>query len=345
MGAPPAYSADGQWVAFSARPVDGSHGPDIYAWRVGDPKATTLTDDHGSVFSGWVDNQIIVSTARVAEAVVSEASDAPTPDAVLTPVPEASPDATPSPVPEASPDASFVPDASVVPDAAPAAETDPATVVARSFLIDPVGVVVTELARDGIWRPVVDPTSRVVVFWTGSLAWSPTDQAWLPAVGQLVIGDWQSVLGHAPAPEATPAPDATPDPDATPSPEATPTPVTMPDLPLPSQAVGVDVSDWEVRFDPAGRRLGVWVADAAAPGTGRLALVAVESDGSLGAVLLADAAALPGFSLGDDRLAWSTPPGRNGQGSLVTVFAWRGDDAGQLYGMPESGEEPIVVVR
>jgi len=103
--------------------------------------------------------------------------------------------------------------------------------------------------------------------------------------------------------------------------------------------------DWEVRFDPAGRRLGVWVADPAVPGTGRLSLVAVESDGSLGDVLLADAAALPGFSVGADRLAWSTPPGRNGQGSLVTVFAWRGDAAGQLYGMPDPGDEPIVVVR
>ncbi len=343
VGTPPAYSADGQWVAFSARPVDGSSGPDIYAWRVGDQKAVALTTDHGSVFSGWVGNQIIGSTARVAETAAADASDAPTPDVAWTPGPETSPGVSP------------VPDA--VPDAVPAAEADPTTVVARSFLIDPDGAVVTEIVRDGIWRPVVDPTARVVVFWTGSLAWSEADRAWLPAKGELVLGAWQAVLGRAPAPEATATPDATPAPDgmpapattpapyATPVPDATPTPVTTPDRALPAGAVGPDVANWEVRFDPAGRRLGVWVADPAAPGTGRLALVAVESDGSLGAVLLSDAAALPGFSVGADRLAWSTPPGRNGQGSLVTVFAWRGDDAGQLYGMPDPGEEPIVVVH
>ena len=39
VGTSPAYSADGQWVAFSARPADGSQGPDIYAWRVGEPQA------------------------------------------------------------------------------------------------------------------------------------------------------------------------------------------------------------------------------------------------------------------------------------------------------------------
>ena len=121
--------------------------------------------------------------------------------------------------------------------------------------------------------------------------------------------------------------------------------MTSSDAALPAAAVGADIADWEVRFDPAGRFLGVWVADPAAPGSGRLALVAVNSDASLGDVLLADAAALPGFSVGADRLAWSTPPGRNGQGSLVTVFAWSGADAGQLYGMPDPGEEPVVVVR
>ncbi|MFH1474471.1 MAG: zf-HC2 domain-containing protein [Chloroflexota bacterium] len=277
VGAPPAYSADGKWVAFSARPADGSHGPDIYAWHVDQQKALALTADHGSVFSGWVDGRILASGARIAETPETERS-----------------------------------------SALPEPEADPATVVARSFLIDPANADVTEVARDGIWRPVVDPTDRLVVFWTGSLAWNATDMAWMPGAGRLAASDWQALLDRG---------------------------SDLVEGPFPAEVVGPDVADWMVRFDPAGRRLGVWVADPGAPGTGRLALVAVESDGSLGAVLLADASALPGFSLGNDRLAWSTPPGRNGQGSLVTVFAWRGDHAGQLYGMPDSGEEPIVVVR
>jgi len=374
VGAPPAYSADGLWLAFSARPADGSHGPDIHVWRVGDERTVALTTDHGSVFSGWFDNQIVASGARAAEMPSAETPEVETPaetaaaetPAAETPAaetPAAGAPETPAPADTPTP----APDATSVPGRVPAPDADPATVVARSFLIDPNGGAVTDLARDGIWRPVVDPTDRVVVFWTGSLAWSATDRAWLPAQGQLVVADWQAVVGRGSEPEVTPAPDATPAPGATlppevtPGPGATPTPEATlppgetptpepdasatPDQLLPAAAVGRDVADWEVRFDPAGRSLGVWVADPAAPGTGRLALVAVESNGSLGAVLLADAAALPGFSVGADRLAWSTPPGRNGQGSQVTVFAWRGDDAGQLYGMPDPGDEPIVVVR
>ncbi len=379
VGTPPAYSADGQWVAFSARPADGSQGPDIYAWRVGEPQARVLTSDHGSVFSGWVGGAIVASTARVTELAVPEASGGATgspsevpaevpspppslePTPVVSPAPEASFEPAPSPAPDASPELGPVPNA--LPGAVPAPDVDPATVVARSYLIDPGSAVVTEIEREGVWRPVVDPTDRVAVFWEGSLAWNEVERAWLPVRGELVLADWQGVLAGPPDPSATPDPNATSDPNATPDPAATPTPeatsspdpssspaatdapVASSDAALPAAAADTDIADWEVRFDPAGRFLGVWVADPAAPGSGRLALVAVNSDASLGDVLLADAAALPGFSVGADRLAWSTPPGRNGQGSLVTVFAWSGADAGQLYGMPDPGEEPVVVVR
>ena len=115
--------------------------------------------------------------------------------------------------------------------------------------------------------------------------------------------------------------------------------------PLPATSAGADSTRFEVRFDPAGRRLGVWVADPQAPGTGRLALIAVGASGSLREVLLSDAAALPGFSLDAERIAWSTPPGRNGVGSHVTVYAWRGEFAGQVYSLPDTGDEPIVVAH
>ncbi len=276
VGASPAYSPDGRWVAFSARPMDGSHGPDIYAWRVGERRAKALTNDHGSVFSGWLEGSILASSARVGGA-----------------------DAQPS-------------------DAVPPADADPASVVARSYLLDPSDGTVTEIVRDGVWRPVVDPTDRVVVYWTGSLAWSDAEHTWVPAAGRLVTTGWKALSEGA---------------------------VDSAVRPLPSEAAGTSVTDWEVRFDPAGRRLGVWVADPADAGTGRLGLVNVNDDGTLGAVALADAAALPGFSLDADRLAWSTPPGRNGQGSLVTVFAWHGESAGQLRSVPDPGNEPVVVAH
>ncbi len=277
VGSSPAYSPDGLWVAFSARPADGAHGPDIYAWRVGEPRAIALTYDHGSVFSGWVDGQIIASSARLAATPEGESP-------ALVPPPDA----------------------------------EPSSVVARSFLLDPAAGSVTEIPRQGVWRPVIDATNRVVVYWTGSLAWSDEQQAWIPADGSLVAADWRTLL------------DATRDPAYE---------------PLPSRVAGESVADWEVRFDPAGRRLGVWVADPAEAGTGRLSLVNVEDNGKLGAVVLPDVAALRGFSLDSDRLAWSTPPGQNGEGSLITVYAWRGDDAGQLQSLPTAGDEPVVVAR
>ncbi len=277
VGASPAYSPDGRWVAFSAAPADGSRGPDVYAWRVGQKRARILTRDHGSVFSAWLDGRILASAARVAGTA----------------------DGAPS-------------------DAVPPADADPATVVARSFLVDPARGTITQVGSDDIWRPVVDPTERVAVYWKGSLAWSDAQQAWIPARGHLVAADWKALLGGS-ADVATRS--------------------------LPRKAAGTSVAVWEVRFDPAGRRLGVWVADPAEPGAGRLALVNVDADGTLGAVVLADAAALSGFSLDADRLAWSTPPGRNGEGSLVTVYAWRGDAAGQLRSMPDPGNEPVVVAH
>lgn len=275
VGAPPAYSADGQWVAFAARPADGSHGPDVFAWRVGTPRARALTRDHASVFAGWSNGVILASAAR------------PASSAGLA-------------------------------GAAPDADADPATVVARSFSIDPATGSATPIARDGVWAPVVDPTGRVVVYWSGTLGWDAAAGAWLPAAGRLLIAEWRRLADAAGDAAARPLPDA---------------------------AAGPRVAGFDVRFDPAGRRLAVFVADPETPGAGRLALVLVADDGSLGDVLIDGAAALPGFSLGADRLAWSTPPGQNGEGSHVTVYAWRGDAAGRVYSIPDSGDEPVVIGR
>jgi hypothetical protein len=89
----------------------------------------------------------------------------------------------------------------------------------------------------------------------------------------------------------------------------------------------------------------VWIADAADPSTGSLSLFAVNADGSLGDTLLADVVALPGFSLGSDRIAWASPPGQNGQGSTLSVFAWSEDGSGSIHGAPDPGTDPLVVAR
>jgi len=315
VGSQPAYSPDAQWVAFSARPIDGTQGPDLYVWRVGEPRARTLTTDHASVFSGWLNGSIVASAARAAGSDLAS-------------------------------------------EVVPPADADPATVVARSFLVDPATGAAAAIPLDGAWRPVIDPTERAAVYWTGTLAWSPSDLAWLPAAGRLVAVSWPAVRGAVPGAEPAATPSATPPAEPTESPSGEPgttpgdTPAPTPGatlgaepVDLPAEVAGTEISDWEVRFDPAGRRLAVWVADPAQAGTGRLSLVAVDDDGRLGVVVLDEASALPGFSLDADRLAWSTPPGQNGQGSLVVVFAWSGDASGQLQSLPEPDNEPVIIAR
>ena len=61
VGQSAAYSPDGAWFAFTARPSDGSEGPDIYVWRVGDQLAQAATSDHASVFASWAGDRLIGS--------------------------------------------------------------------------------------------------------------------------------------------------------------------------------------------------------------------------------------------------------------------------------------------
>lgn len=61
VGDSAAFSPDGSWFAFTARPADGSAGPDVYVWHVGDPLATQLTSDGSTVFASWDGADLIVS--------------------------------------------------------------------------------------------------------------------------------------------------------------------------------------------------------------------------------------------------------------------------------------------
>lgn len=60
-GAPPAWSLDGEILAFSAMPADGSHGPDVYIWQPGDGQARPITTDHASFFASWSGRRIVAS--------------------------------------------------------------------------------------------------------------------------------------------------------------------------------------------------------------------------------------------------------------------------------------------
>ena len=58
---PATYSADGSRFAFTARPADGSGGPDVYVWNTKETVARAITDDHQSVFADWAGNDLLVS--------------------------------------------------------------------------------------------------------------------------------------------------------------------------------------------------------------------------------------------------------------------------------------------
>ncbi len=275
VGADASYSADGQWLAFSARPSDGSQGPDVYVWRVGDKAARPLTTDHQTVFSDWVDGRVLVSRVLPADHVTDSASPVPT------------------------------------------------TRQPTSLLLDPETGKQHGPIIPGAWRPVVDPTGRLVAYWTGELVADTDGFTFVPNQGHMVIDRWDAVRESGP--------DASLDPQ-----------------PLLDLGDG-PIKDWEVRWDPSGRYLGVWIADQLTPALGRLSLLAI--DRTTGKVdtgpkqLLRDAPALSGFAIRDGRIVWASPPGQDGEGSRLLVLAWKGPDAGRMHSEPAPSKEDIVVVR
>ena len=349
------YSPDGTMLAFSARPADGGHGPDIYLWRLGDATAHPVTTDHASIFSGWVGQQLIGSRAVDADGQPAGGNSAGSPDSgAQAPGPGGTPGSSgsaaggatpatetgaPSPAPSlpaASPRgraslqtvsgaaaSATITVAGASPTLASTPEADGRGAVPRSFLIDPATEVETPLAAPA-WRPVVDPTGRFVAYWAGSLRYDAATLTWLPDRGVLVLARWAALAGT--------------DPDAVLA-------------PVPLLADGSDAAlsgDWDIRWDASGTHIGLWTADPGNPDIGRLSLLTV--DPATGRVdpsspLLQGVPALAGFSIGADRLAWATPPGQDGEGSRVQVLAWSGANAGNIDSQPVPGDNPVVVVR
>ncbi len=65
VGDSAAFSADGTWFAFTARPLDGSAGPDVYVWQVGDETARALTSDGATYFASWDGGEVVASRTGV----------------------------------------------------------------------------------------------------------------------------------------------------------------------------------------------------------------------------------------------------------------------------------------
>ena len=256
VGESAAFSADGKWFAFTARPADGTGGADVYAWRVGDERARRITEDGASYFASWSDDTLIASR----------------------------------------------------PDDSTARDADASTVS-----IDP-GSGTERDAGEG-WRPAIDPTGKRAIVWMGSLTRSEDGTTWVPDKGVLELRSWSAdgpgrVRGSAGDRVVS---------DAAPR-------------------------DFDVRWDDSGEWVAVWVADPADPVIGRLTLYHVDTERNElekidGAPV--DVQALPGFSIGDGRLAWATPRGQGGEGSRIQIAAWSNTDVGIVESSP--GEDPVVI--
>ena len=102
---------------------------------------------------------------------------------------------------------------------------------------------------------------------------------------------------------------------------------------------------FDVRWDEAGDWVAIWVADPGDPSVGRLSLYQVDTArGQAGAPQGRPdrcARPCPGFSIGEGRLAWATPPGQDGEGSRVQIVAWNEDGVGSIETAP--GEDVVII--
>ena len=186
VGRTAAYSPDGAWFAFSARPADGSTGPDIYVWHVGDLLARPLTGDHASVFASWVGGSLLGSRVGPAAAILPETG-SPEPSA---PDGETAPDPTIEiPPPVDFPAARDL--GQVVPPAQPSSDITLAVIstaetLPQTFLVDPATGAEIDLL-DAEWQPAVDPTGLAVVAWQGTVGIAGDGLTAAPATGNLVL--------------------------------------------------------------------------------------------------------------------------------------------------------------
>jgi hypothetical protein len=200
----------------------------------------------------------------------------------------------------------------------------------------------TETGR--AWRPVVDPTGRTAIYWSGGLEPTADGLGWTTTEGRLVVGRWEDVAVGATSSAAagqspTPSPDASPTVGPTAPPDA--------DQPVARQETTIEAGplvDWDARWDETGTRLAVWIADKNDPTVGKLSLYVVDAfDGKVDQASrpLADQPALAGFAMTNGHLAWAAPPAAGSAESRVLVLAWTASEFGQVQSTPGD----IILIR
>ena len=409
-GMPAAWSRDGSTLAFSARPADGSRGPDIYTWRPGDRVAKPLTSDHASSFASWANGRIVGSMAvrdpdvpgrlipqsfvidpKTGERYVIDAAGVwlPTVDPTgtnvifwrgtladdqprpvlgkgrlevarwseLDPLADGEPAATPSAVP--TDDSGAKPDSSDNLEPTPASSSRPGATEPAGAAGSTEPKATVPPASDGGSGAPASPGEAA----TPPAAGAEGDEAaatpvpggasGAPAAGASAgasaepdakgstpkpVGTGEpgaSPAGSGPAasPAGTPdgSPDASPAKSTEPLPDTSPEPSPTDDVPL--WPVTSPVGDFVVAWAMDGTAVGVWVGKKPGAESGTLTVFGIDpKSGTVNAdhVIVAPTAARRGFSMGDDRVAWITPPDTKGR-SRLNVYSW-GPDGGGLRG-------------
>lgn len=292
IGRDPEFSADGTLLAFTARLVDHSTGPDVFIWRVGQERAEPVTFRHTDLLAGWYGRQILVS--EITAATAASGSDA---DGF----------------------ASYIYD----PGTRKARQIDVPMLLPA---VDPTGRYLI------YWSGTVefDPQSDLWQPGTGDLyfdRWS--DLTLTPAsLAPGAAPTTRPSLAPSPTPAAsateTPPPSETFAPSSEPvqptAPEATSAgPTDAPRLQDPGQslmpqslpvAAGPNqVHAWIVRWDASGSHAAVWVADRDSATVGRMSLYSIDRETGLvntNEPLLSAARVLDSISFDDGHLVYTS---------------------------------------
>ncbi|MGC8633284.1 MAG: TolB family protein [Candidatus Limnocylindrales bacterium] len=321
-GASPAWSPDGSTLAFSAMPADGTLGSDIYIWHPDDAWAVAVTSDHASTFASWAGDRIVGSTLI-------------------------------------------------------AAPDDPEMLTPQTFVLDPRTGERRTVEGARLWLPSVDPTGRFAVGWSGTLRL--VGQVPVPSQGQLVFTPWSSLDPFA-LPAPTPAAMLTPSlsmpsgsprsarvrAEATSLASAAPSTLLPTDAPAPASAAATSqgaatpllapvdptpapggsastIQDWVVAWSPDGSAFAVWEGPSLGVDAGSLTVHAVDTtmgQPAPGPLLLGPLSAQRAFSMGLDRLAWTTPTDLRGYCQL-RVAVWGAFGTGELRSL-ELDQQGVV---
>jgi len=273
VGLDPQFSADGTTLAFTARPVDHTAGPDVFVWRVGDQQAHAVTFRHSDQLAGWYGRQVLISEVTAATATSTTAEWGCSSYAIDPATGMAQEIDRPMLLPSSDP--------------------------SGQFLIYWAGTLDFDNAT-GLWRAA---TGDLYFDSWANLNLAPTSLATeaspVASVAPLETG---AVESAEPTSTDTSLPIATESTAPSLAPNQTATVLRVTDQPG-------QVLNWIVRWDSLGRNVAVWVASSAGSDTGRLSLFSVDrASGAItaSAALPQSGQVLDGFGFDGGQLVYTS---------------------------------------